>query len=516
MRRGVVLAVVAAGGVVVAPATAVSIKDRTVLVSKSAGTSPVGSVNQAVLSGRGDVAAYVQPVADPRLPDGLRTDVIATDLRGAGRLVVSRAPDGSAANGPSSRPAISASGTRVAFVSSATNLVSNDTNDAADVFARDRAGLLVRVSIASDGTQANGPSGQPDISGDGRFVVFSSAATNLVADDTNGRIDVFVRDLRERKTTRVSVTREGANSNADSVAPAISANGGTVVFTSLADNLVPGDDNGLTDVFARPLTGRVERVSVSTSGRQQDKAVSLPFTSAADVSGDGRFVVFDTDATTLYQQDRNQRTDVYIRDRKARTTTLVSASSLNVQGNNDSVTPRITPDGRFVTFQSFASNLYPADAPGADLFVRDRLTGTTSTISATNTGARRQPEPGGLTTLQTAPIRDDGTAALFISAAANLTNASSTLGTQLYARKLAAPRLSLAVPVARKDGLVGVSMRTDDKAATRFLCRIDRAPAYYCGPIVLVPRRAGRRLTVRAGGPGLRWSAGLVVVLATR
>lgn len=517
MRRRSAAVVVVIAAVGSAPAVASSIGHRTLLLSKTSyGAPALEDVSQGAIAGRGNVAAYVARTPDLRVPGGTRTDVFVTNLTGSKRSVISRAPDGATANGLSGQPSLSRSGARVAFASSASNLVAGDTNEATDVFVRDHSGIPVVVSVAQGGAQADGPSGQPDISANGRFVAFSSAASNLVPNDTNGHIDVFIRDLTTRATVRASVSGPGGGPDGDSTSPAMSADGSTVAFASKATNLVTGDTNGVADVFVRSADGSVRRVSISSTGRQQNKAVAAPFSPAPDVSGDGRYVVFDTDATNLYRSDRNRRTDVYIRDRKARTTKLVSASSVNVQGNNDSVTPRITPDGRFVTFQSFASNLFPADPAGADLFLRDRRTDTTSLVNATDRGTRRHAEPGGFAALQTVPINDKGTAAGFVSAAANVTSAQSAGVPQLYLRRLAAPKIFFSARVSRAGGLVGVYTRTNTKAATRFLCRVDRSAPYYCDATVVLPRRSGRRLTIRAGGPGMRWSSALTVVLSAR
>src|SRR5262249_36534838 len=155
------------------------------------------------------------------------------------------------ANGSSGGPAISANGRFVAFGSNATNLVAGDTNGNADVFVHDlRTGRTVRASVDSAGNQASGDSiGTPAISGNRRFVAFASAAPNLVAGDTNARLDIFVHDLKTGKTVRVSVDGVGSQANGDSQSPAISANGRAVAFESDSTDLVVGDTNAVTDIF---------------------------------------------------------------------------------------------------------------------------------------------------------------------------------------------------------------------------------------------------------------------------
>jgi Tol biopolymer transport system component len=165
---------------------------------------------------------------------------------------VSLGPGGVQGNSISGSPAISAGGRFVAFDSHATNLVPGDTNDFGDIFVRDRqTGTTQRVSVGRNGAQGNDHSLVSVISADGRFVFFTSDASNLVPGDTNGTSDVFVRDRRTRTTERVSVGPGGAQGNGDSALPALSADGRFVAFGSSATNLVPGDTNRTTDVFVR-------------------------------------------------------------------------------------------------------------------------------------------------------------------------------------------------------------------------------------------------------------------------
>src|SRR3990172_5886825 len=168
-------------------------------------------------------------------------------------------------------PAISADGTIVAFRASASNLVPSDTNGADDVFVRDRqAGATERVSVSSAGGQGSGGhSYEPSVSDDGRYVAFRSHATNLVAGDTNGTDDVFVRDRQTGVTVRVSVDSSGVQGNGGSYEPSVSGDGRYVAFRSVASNLVPGDDNAVQDIFVHDRqTGATERVSVTSAGGQ--------------------------------------------------------------------------------------------------------------------------------------------------------------------------------------------------------------------------------------------------------
>ncbi|MFI5308102.1 MAG: EGF domain-containing protein [Polyangiales bacterium] len=318
-------------------------------------------------------------------------------------------------DGASERPAFSADGRYVAFNSQATNLVASDTNGKVDVFVRDRlTGQTSLVSASSSGTQANDNSLAPAISADGRYIAFHSIASNLVPGDTNGRFDVFVRDMATSQTTRVSVSTagvEGTGGGIDSMWPAISADGKVVVFQSLATNLVANDTNGVQDVFIRDLgAGTTTRASVSSTGVQSDQMCSEQV-----ISADGRFVAYSTFASTLVSNDTNGFIDVFLYDRGAATTTRVSVGNSGAEGNQASFHPVLSSDGHFVAFTSNASNLISSDGDGVrDVFVRDRLGNTTTRVSLSTSGA----EPNGACTLEA--ISGDGRYVTFSSTASNL------------------------------------------------------------------------------------------------
>ena len=289
-------------------------------------------------------------------------DVFVHDRKSGETTRVSVGPGGAEATGGDSfSPAVSADGRYVAFASDATNLVPGDTNNATDVFVYDRqAKTTTRVSVAAGGGQAGDASFGPSLSGDGGIVAFVSRSADLVAGDTAGGEDVFVRDLKAGKTTRVS-------SGGSAAAPVVSADGRVVAFASAAPAVVPGDTNGASDVFAFDReTGATERVSVGPAGAQGDRASVAPALSA-----DGRFVAFASEATDLVPGDTNQRPDVFVRDRRLGATIRVSVGS-GGQADRPSATPSISADGRFVAFQSAADDLVPGDTNSApDIFVHD-------------------------------------------------------------------------------------------------------------------------------------------------
>lgn len=209
---------------------------------------------------------------------------------------------------------------------------------------------------------------------DKRYVVFESAEPDVVKDDTNRMTDVFVYDQQTRQTIRVSVSRTGAQANGGSFAPVVSRNGRVVVFESLATNLVPEDTNRQRDIFVHDReTGETTRISVNSQGAQANN-----FSQAARLSEDGRYVGFESLASNLVPSDTNGVIDVFVHDRQTKRTTRVSVASDGAQANSLSVNPSMSADGRQITFESFATNLSTdqADLP-KQIFVHDRETGQT-------------------------------------------------------------------------------------------------------------------------------------------
>jgi Tol biopolymer transport system component len=317
-------------------------------------------------------------------------DVFVLDRQSGHMTRVSVASDGTEGNGWSHRASISADGRYVAFESFASNLVPGDTNGRDDVFVHDRqTGQTTRVSVASDGTQGNGVSATPSISADGRFVVFNSTASNLVAGDTNGTNDVFVHDRQTGQTSLVSVASDGMQGNAGSFAPAISGDGRYVVFHSLASNLVPDDTNGMRDVFFHDRqTGQTSRASVASDGTEGNgSSGGLSISEPPSISFNGRYLAFFSEASNLVPGDTNGKQDIFVHDRQTGQTSRVSVDSHGTQGNGDSFRPSISADGRYVAFHSEASNLITSDTNGMrDVFIYDRQTGQTSRISTASDG----------------------------------------------------------------------------------------------------------------------------------
>lgn len=395
----------------------ISAHGRFVAFSSDASNLVAGDTNGCYVEGRGSCHDVF-----------VRDRVTGTTAR------VSMSSSGKQANDDSRYPAISANGRFVTFSSGATNLYAVDTNETIDLFLHNRArGTTTRVNVGYSGAT---------MSADGRFVAFSTGRPGIVAADTNDRSDVFVldrvagrttlvsgggkpangdssgaeqaaisggggvvafvsdvwnpvagggdvfvRDRAARTTERVSTGRGGKRADHDSWGPAISADGRFVAFSSIASNLVVGDTNRVDDVFVRDRVARITtRVSVSSRGRQ-----AAGLSEMAAISARGRFVAFSSDASNLVAGDTNRCedeggrrscVDVFVRDRVAGTTTRVSVSSSGKQANHDSESPVISADGRFVAFSSRASNLVAGDTnDNPDVFVRDRVTGTTALVS---------------------------------------------------------------------------------------------------------------------------------------
>jgi Ca2+-binding RTX toxin-like protein len=243
---------------------------------------------------------------------------------------------------------------------------------------------ITPISVDSAGNLGNAYSYSASISADGRFVAFDSSASNLVPGDTNNRDDIFVRDTLTNTTTRVSVDSAGNQGNSSSDSPSISADGRFVVFESFASNLVPGDTNSRQHIFVRDtLTNTTTGVSVDSAGNLGNSG-----SEGASISADGRFVVFESYASNIVPGDTNSNTDIFVRDTLTNTTTrAVEIASNPAFGSIFSDPFSISADGRFVTFESLASNIVPGDTNSSyDIFLRDTLTNTTTRVSVDSAG----------------------------------------------------------------------------------------------------------------------------------
>lgn len=325
-------------------------------------------------------------------------DVYVRDMKKFSTTRVTISTDGGDSNGSNSSNvssiSISANGRFVAFGSDASNLVPDDNNGVADVFVRDiREGITERVSFGHDGSESNEDSGRGlSINPTGRYVLFGSAATNLVANDLNGTDDAFLVDRQTHETTRVSVQPNESEAlaqgfaHANGGAPAVSKDGRFVLFRS-SKPLVPGDSAllGGCDFFVRDMQrGRTERVNVASDGSAREGGCG----NSASLSADGRYVVFTSDQQIAGDDGGcspaetgrigTSDFDAYVFDRDTGATELVSRSTKGHPAQKPGTCAgtqqsSISYDGRFVAFLSDATNLVPGDTNGwGDVFVRDR------------------------------------------------------------------------------------------------------------------------------------------------
>jgi len=282
---------------------------------------------------------------------------------------------GAESNGQVNESWLNGDGTLVIFDSYDDTLVESDTNGRLDIFLRDLVNnTTTLVSVAQDGTQGNGPSFWPNITPDGNFAVFSSRSTNLIPGGTNGREQIFVKNLVTNEIELVS-KHQGVMGNKNSVEPSISEDGRYIAFLSWADNLTDDiDGNAQADIFVHDrVTGLCERVNVHTGGSEANGFSDMW---KGSISGDGRFVVFSSRASNLVDDDTNGFDDVFLHDRLNHTTERVSVASDGTQANGTSdLLAFISSDGRYVSFESDANNLdqnIPDNNGAWDIFVHDR------------------------------------------------------------------------------------------------------------------------------------------------
>jgi Tol biopolymer transport system component len=374
---------------------------------------------------------------------------------------------------PVLRASMSANGRFVAF-SSAAAIVAGDRNRAADVFVRDRwMRRTTRVSVSSDGAEGDGASFYPSISADGRVVAFRSFARNLVPGDRNGVEDVFVHDRVSGATERVSVGVHGREANGPSVSSNINGDGSVVAFSSDASNLVPGDRNRVMDVFVRDrLRHRTIRVSVGRHGEANGRS------EGSGVSSDGHDVVFRSLATNLVSGDRNGYPDVFVRDWAAGRTTRVNLSSAGAESDHETYRGSLSGDGRRVGFRSEARNLVAHDANDAqDVFVYDLPTRSMRRVSVSTGGVEAYASPSRRTGpghhfMTRAFLSETGRFVAFGSSAANLVRGDTNRVEDVFLRDLELRRtirVSVGPNRAQADGASRVMGISADGSVVLFV-----------------------------------------------
>ncbi len=354
-----------------------------------------------------------------------------------------------------SLPSISTDGRYVAFSSGATNLVPDDTNDSVDVFVRDlQTGITELVSVTPDGALGNDYSILTSMSSDGRFVAFYSAASNLVPDDTNNSFDnssdIFVRDRQTGITELVSVATDGTLANDDSLWPSISDDGRYVAFSSWASNLIPNNNSFepynyyQLQTFVRDRqTGVTELVSVATDGTPANNTTG-GYSWVTSISADGRYVAFTTAASNLVPNDNDNNFDIFVRDLQQGTTELVSVISDDFSDDywDISSLPSISADGRYIAFKAYDTRLlapYPKysdaywDSYDVKTFIRDRQTGVTELVSVAfdgNPGNKNSDSFG----FGGTSISDDGRYVAFGSGSSNLVLSDTNNSSDIFVR----------------------------------------------------------------------------------
>lgn len=270
-------------------------------------------------------------------------------------LYITNGPDGRMPNGNNYNAVLNEDGRFTAYQSFASNLVDNDKNKVSDIFVYDRQeNTTERVSVSSEGKEANGYSLLPSISADGRFVAFTSLADNLVPNDRNNMTDIFVYDRQEKKTDWVSISYNGEEANSDSYTSSISADGKYVAFNGGATNLAPPCTNGLDSVFIHDRqTKKIACASVDDIDWQTNGNCGTP-----SISGDGGLVVFGSWASNLVKpKDENGFYDVFLKNMANGAAKMISTGPLGGPANGNSSTPSISADGKTAVFLSQATDL---------------------------------------------------------------------------------------------------------------------------------------------------------------
>ncbi|MGG5809358.1 Calx-beta domain-containing protein [Falsiroseomonas sp. CW058] len=377
-----------------------------------------------------------------------RTDIFLKDLDTGAVTRVSTSATGEGGNELSIYPVFSPDGGRVAFASAASNLVAGD-NGVVDVFVKDLAtGAVTLVSreVTPDGMRGSSGLSSPSFSGDGRLLAFASESENLIIGDTNARADIFLARLDTGVVTRVSTTGAGAQANGASFHPVLSPDGTRIAFASSATNLVAGDTNGSVDFFVKDLvTGVVTRVSTTATGAQANGNIAGNGTARSAFSPDGTKLAFEGSFTNLVPGDTNGIHDIFVKDLLSGAVTRVSTTAAGGQANSASYGPVFSPDGGKLAFLSWATNLVEGDTNAkVDVFVKDLATGAVTRASATADGLQGDDlaldfPSGGIA------FSPDGLRIAFTGRAGNLTPGDTNGVGDILLRDLALPPASLSI-----------------------------------------------------------------------
>jgi len=367
--------------------------------------NPNGTIHYAPFANVTGRDSFTYTITDGKGGSATASVRVRMDFQdGQGIQRVSVSTNGTQGDHNSWMGASSSGGGFVAFLTFAGNLHPSGSNTG-NILLHNRATLTAEL-VTADMNGLPTPGGQqPSVSSTGRYVAFSSGASNLVAGDTNGETDIFVRDMQQGITTRVSIASTGAQGNGPSMAPSISGDGQYIAFWSLASNLVQNDLNGSgADIFVYDSkTGITSLVSIGPSGNQIGGGA---FDRGPSISDDGRHVAFPSNG------------QIFVRDRQTNQTTMVSVSSAGVAANSLCDLPVISSNGQVVVFTSTATNLVSGDSNGVrDIFAHDLQTGVTTRVSMATNGTEAN---GEVPDLNKPAISEDGRFVAFLSSATNL------------------------------------------------------------------------------------------------
>ncbi|MGE9746333.1 hypothetical protein [Bdellovibrio bacteriovorus] len=376
--------------------TDIFVRDMTLSTTKRVSVHSDGSQSNdisygAFISADGGAVSFLSYASNLIAADTNSThDIFVHEMATSTTTRVSVASGGGQVNGSSSNGTLSSDGRYVVFSSQGTNLAAGDSNNRTDVFIHDRQSSTTElVSVSSAGLQADGDSYTPSVSGDGRYVSFRSFGTNLVAADTNGLSDIFLRDRNDGTTKRVSVSGDGTQSNGHSYNPSLSQDGNWLAYDTRATNIVAGDTNGSTDVILYKISnGEVRLISRNNQGD-----LGNDYSGIASISADGRFVAMESYASNFIDGGNNFAGGIFVWDAQDSKVSYTSFQDFGGEGDSYSLRPILSDDGRYVCFESYASNFVPGDTNGgSDIFVHDRKSGGTKRVSVSSAGAQADGE----------------------------------------------------------------------------------------------------------------------------
>ena len=445
---------------------------ETQLLSYVPGKTFLATSNQPSMDADGNIVAFTS-TADGLVNDGTINiqQIYVKNIVNNSFIRISVNNSGTKANAISFNPSISADGNMVAFYSLATNLVDADNNNVADIFVHNvSAGTTQRISTSSTGAESNAESSEPVISANGRFVVFSSLATNFYNLSFPDKRNVYVKDLQTGQLEIISVNDNGDSGDGDSFRPSISGDGRYVVFSSMANNLDTNAPDNNYDIFIRDrLLKKTEKISLAKDGSNANG-----HSGQASISEDGSVVSFISLASNLVNNDTNNQIDIFVYNRTTKSTTRIVPAG--TQANGPSFSPKISGNNRFIAFYSSASNWISGDKNNYDdLYVYDRYANTFTLASVANDDTQGSSNIGSIFS-----INNDGSAVVFSTASAFDSLNDTNKQIDVYLRKLDLPPniapVAIATPVAAQSCSNGGANVTLDASSSYDL---DQDPLQY-------------------------------------